>query len=121
MTHRAAIAQEDLQRGYWDDFKELRDTGGKMFASPDCLTAADDASAFPGCKACSQLTGNPCCASKPLLGSSACQGLIGPARLLWAASEIRVQSVGRISCWPATTSRSLNASLLPCAAHESAG
>jgi hypothetical protein len=33
-TSRAYAArhpQDDLQRGHWDDFKELRDTGGKLF------------------------------------------------------------------------------------------
>ena len=41
--------QEDLQRGYWDDFKELRETKGKMFAAPDTLAPADAAPAFPSC------------------------------------------------------------------------
>ena len=46
-----AIAQEDLQRGYWDDFKQLKDEGGKMFQAADRLTAADVASAFPSFQA----------------------------------------------------------------------
>ena len=44
------LLQEDLQRGYWDDFKELREGGGKMFAASDRLTPAAAAPAFPSCQ-----------------------------------------------------------------------
>lgn len=42
--------QEDLQRGYFDDFKELKDTGGKLWRSPDRLSPADAAQPFPPIK-----------------------------------------------------------------------
>lgn len=50
-----ALTQEDLQRGYWDDFKQLKEQGGKMFRAPDGLTAAEVAPEFPNFQACAAL------------------------------------------------------------------
>ncbi len=43
--------QEDLQRGYFDDFKELKDTGGKLWRAPDRLIPEDAAQPFPDMRA----------------------------------------------------------------------
>lgn len=42
--------QEDLQRGYFDDFKELKDTQGKLWRAPDRLIPAEAARPFPPIK-----------------------------------------------------------------------
>lgn len=42
--------QEDLQRGYFDDFKELKDTQGKLWRAPDRLIPAEAARSFPPIK-----------------------------------------------------------------------
>ena len=44
------LAQEDLERGYFDDFKELKDTAGKLWRSPDRLIPAEAAQPFPPIK-----------------------------------------------------------------------
>jgi len=44
---RLAKIKEEADRGYWDDFKELRDSKGKLFSSPDRLIAAQAAPLVP--------------------------------------------------------------------------
>ena len=39
--------QEDLQRGAFDDFRELRETEGKLWRSPERLLPAQAARPFP--------------------------------------------------------------------------
>ena len=36
-----------MERGYFDDFRQLRKTEGRLFAAPDRLTAAQAAPRFP--------------------------------------------------------------------------
>ena len=40
-SQRHAVQQEDMRRGYFDDFKDLRETGGKMFPASQQLSEAD--------------------------------------------------------------------------------
>ena len=42
--------QEDMQHGYFDDFRAVRDQHGKIFASPDRLIDAQVALPFPPTK-----------------------------------------------------------------------
>ena len=42
--------QEDLERGYFDDFRELKDTAGKLWRSPDRPIPAEAAQPFPPIK-----------------------------------------------------------------------
>ncbi len=44
--------QEETSRGYFDDFKELKDSKGKLFSSPDRLIAAQAAPLVPKSQAC---------------------------------------------------------------------
>lgn len=52
--------QEDLQRGAFDDFKELRETDGKLWRSPDRLLPAQAARPFPSIRVGSH-TAPACC------------------------------------------------------------
>lgn len=49
-TRAALFPQEDLERGYFDDFKELKDTAGKLWRSPDRLIPAEAVQPFPPIK-----------------------------------------------------------------------
>lgn len=46
LTH-GVDAQTDLQKGYFDDFKELRDTQGRVFEPDTSLSLARTATAVP--------------------------------------------------------------------------
>lgn len=52
--HRFIIArvfvalQEEMQRGYFDDFRDFRDSQGKVFAAPQRLVAASNVRAAEG-------------------------------------------------------------------------
>ncbi|KAL4458895.1 hypothetical protein ABPG75_013760 [Micractinium tetrahymenae] len=44
---RKAKLKEEMQRGYFDDFRDFRDSKGKVFAAPQRLAPASHAPAFP--------------------------------------------------------------------------
>lgn len=46
-AERKSKLKEELQRGYFDDFRDFRDSGGKVFLAPKNLVAGKEAHAFP--------------------------------------------------------------------------
>lgn len=44
---RKAQLKEEMQRGYFDDFRDFRDSKGKVFRAPERLVPASHAPAFP--------------------------------------------------------------------------
>ena len=44
--------QEEMSRGYFDDFKQLRDTEGRVISAPDRVIAAQAAPPCPGFQVC---------------------------------------------------------------------
>ncbi len=44
---RLRSVQEDMQHGYFDDFRAVRDQHGKIFSSPDRLIDPQVAQPFP--------------------------------------------------------------------------
>lgn len=47
LDQRLTVLQEDLQRGYFDDFKELRETEGRVFPPDSHSLLARDAISLP--------------------------------------------------------------------------
>ena len=52
--------REELQRGYFDDMKDLRDTGGRVGPPAEVLTAPLESPDFPRMEDCVGVDGSPC-------------------------------------------------------------
>eukprot|EP00850_Spirogloea_muscicola_P003845 SM000016S01833 [mRNA] locus=s16:90912:93638:+ [translate_table: standard] len=81
--------QDELNRGYFDDFKELRKTGGKLHATPTAPVPATTARLFPSL---SVFRGDGVPVAIPTSGSS------GPAVTLVCLS-FRANSQEMVSSW----------------------
>lgn len=51
------LLQEDMQHGYFDDFRAVRDQQGKIFASPNRLLDVQVSQKFPATQVNAPLSG----------------------------------------------------------------
>lgn len=57
MEKRQKALQEELQRGYFDDMKDLRDTDGRIGAAPETISPVSSSITFPKMGSCIDVYG----------------------------------------------------------------
>ncbi|KAL4423175.1 hypothetical protein ABPG77_000308 [Micractinium sp. CCAP 211/92] len=95
---RKAKLKEEMQRGYFDDFRDFRDSKGKVFAAPQRLVAASNAPTFPRMEVLLP-TGSPATFPPAVSASSGSSGELQPAAASLVCLAFRAGAQSMLEAW----------------------